>query len=61
VRLEEGFLVRDCQWHPRYGWRPVQRPEDMDYLVVATTHCREGEYTEEFQPRWKKYIRKAKR
>jgi hypothetical protein len=108
VRLEEGFLVRDCQWHPRYGWRPVQRPEDMDYLeanpgtkirfrlmkgdevrfhlemspkqwrkalgdyyrgpnwrangyVVAITHRREGEYTEEFQPRWRKYIRKAKR
>jgi hypothetical protein len=32
VRLEEDFLVRDCHWKKRYGWRPIQRPEDLDYL-----------------------------
>jgi transcriptional regulator with XRE-family HTH domain len=32
VRLEGEFLVRDCEWKDRYGWRPIQRPEDLDYL-----------------------------
>jgi transcriptional regulator with XRE-family HTH domain len=32
VRLEGDYLVRDCEWTDGYGWRPIQRPEDMDYL-----------------------------
>jgi transcriptional regulator with XRE-family HTH domain len=32
VRLEGDYLVRDCEWKDPYGWRPIQRPEDMDYL-----------------------------
>ena len=31
-RLDDGNIVRDCPWKDKYGWRPVQRPEDMDYL-----------------------------
>ncbi len=31
-RFEEGSIVRDCEWKENYGWRPVQRAEDMDYL-----------------------------
>ena len=32
VKLEGDFIVRDCHWKERYGWRPIQRPEDLDYL-----------------------------
>jgi transcriptional regulator with XRE-family HTH domain len=32
VRLEGDFLVRDCEWRENYGWRPIQRAEDLDYL-----------------------------
>jgi transcriptional regulator with XRE-family HTH domain len=32
VRLEGDFLVRDCEWRDNYGWRPIQRPEDLQYL-----------------------------
>ena len=28
------FLERDCKWSPKYGWRPNQRPEDMDFLAA---------------------------
>jgi hypothetical protein len=106
VRLEGDFLVRDCEWKANYGWRPVQRPEDLDYLeanpgkkmrfrlirdgevkyllemtpeqwrralgryvkrgkwrqngyIVAITRRRGGEYTEEFQPRWERYVKAA--
>ena len=31
-RLEDGNIVRDCEWKENYGWRPIQRAEDMDYL-----------------------------
>ena len=31
-RLEDGSIVRDCEWRDNYGWRPVQRAEDMAYL-----------------------------
>jgi len=31
-RIESGSIVRDCEWRDGYGWRPVQRAEDMDYL-----------------------------
>jgi transcriptional regulator with XRE-family HTH domain len=31
-RFEDGSIVRDCEWRHNYGWRPVQRAEDMDYL-----------------------------
>lgn len=103
---EEGNLVRDCEWRENYGWRPVQRVDDMEYLisnpgkrirfrllrdgraryvleldaaqwqealgeyyggagwyrngyVVAITKKKDGEYTEEFQERWGKYVREA--
>lgn len=106
VRLDGDMLVRDCQWRERYGWRPVQRPEDLEYLethpgtrirfrlirkgrvryrlemdpeqwrtalgdyvdgpswtrngyIVAITKRRDGEYTEEFQDRWRPYVREA--
>ncbi len=32
ARVEGGFLVRDCSWSEKYGWRPIQKAEDMDYL-----------------------------
>lgn len=106
VRLDGDTLVRDCQWRERYGWRPVQRPEDLEYLethagtrirfrlirkgrvryllemdpeqwrtalgdyvegpswsrngyIVAITKRRDGEYTDEFQDRWRPYVREA--
>ncbi len=31
-RFEDGSIVRDCEWKENYGWRPVQRAEDLDYL-----------------------------
>ena len=31
-RFEDGSIVRDCEWKDNYGWRPVQRAEDLDYL-----------------------------
>jgi hypothetical protein len=31
-RFEEGSIVRDCEWKDNYGWRPVQRAEDLHYL-----------------------------
>ncbi len=31
-RLEKGSIVRDCEWKDNYGWRPVQRAEDLDYV-----------------------------
>ena len=31
-RFEDGSIVRDCEWKDNYGWRPVQRAEDMVYL-----------------------------
>ena len=106
VRVEGEFLVRDCPWTDSYGWRPIQKAEDMDYLdgnpgmkirfnlmkgdqvryvlemtpdqwrealgdyyqgdtwrtngyIVAITKRRKGEYTEEFQERWGKWVRKS--
>jgi hypothetical protein len=32
VRVEGDYLVRDCEWREDYGWRPQQRPEDLDWL-----------------------------
>ena len=32
VQVEGDFLVRDCEWRDGYGWRPIQRPEDLDWL-----------------------------
>ena len=32
VQVEGDFLVRDCEWRDDYGWRPTQRPEDLDWL-----------------------------
>ncbi len=32
VRVEGDFLVRDTDWREPYGWRPVQRPEDLAWL-----------------------------
>lgn len=32
ARLEGEFLVRDCPWTDSYGWRPIQKAEDMDFL-----------------------------
>ncbi len=104
VRVEGKFLVRDCPWTDSYGWRPIQKAEDMDRLdrhpgmkvrfnlmkdgqvryvlemtpdqwrqalgdyyhgdtwrpngyIVAITKRRKGEYTEEFQERWGKWVR----
>jgi len=104
VRIEDDCLVRECDWKDQFGWRPVHRPEDLDYLeanpgmrmrfllkkdgrvrfalemtpgewrealgsyvegetwrrngyVVAITHRRKGKYTEQFQPRWRSYVR----
>jgi len=31
-RFEDGSIVRDCEWKDNYGWRPVQRAEDLHYL-----------------------------
>lgn len=31
-KLEDGNIVRDCEWKENYGWRPVQKADDMDYL-----------------------------
>ncbi len=103
---EEGNIVRDCEWREHYGWRPVQRPDDLEYLIahpgktirfrllrdgrlryvlemnaeqwqealgeyyggpawhrngyiVAITKRKEGEYTEEFQERWGRFVREA--
>ena len=108
VRVEGEFLVRDTEWREPYGWRPVQRPEDVAWLeqhpgtkmryrlirdgrvrfllemspeewrtalgaygrspswerngyVVAITQRRGGDYTEEFQERWSRYVRPAAR
>jgi len=105
VRVEGDFLVRDTEWREPYGWRPVQRPEDVAWLeqhpgtkmryrlirdgrvrfllelspnewrealgrygrspswerngyVVAITQRRGGDYTEEFQERWSRYVRR---
>lgn len=105
-KLEDGNIVRDCEWKENYGWRPVQKAEDMDYLdehpgttvqfrllrdgdvkyvleldpeqwrealgsyyegptwrrngyIVAITKRVKGEYTEEFQDRWVKHVRRA--
>lgn len=30
----EGNIVRDCEWRENYGWRPIQRPDDLEYLVA---------------------------
>ena len=30
---DDRFLERDCKWRRKYGWRPNQRPEDMDFLA----------------------------
>ena len=32
AELRGRHLVRDCEWKPRYGWRPVQRAADLDFL-----------------------------
>jgi len=32
VRVRGDFLVRDCEWRHGYGWRPIQRAEDLDWL-----------------------------
>lgn len=32
AKVEEGLLIRDCEWRDKYGWRPVQRAEDLDIL-----------------------------
>jgi transcriptional regulator with XRE-family HTH domain len=32
VRVVDGVVVRDCEWKERYGWRPIQHAEEMDYL-----------------------------
>jgi len=105
VRVEGDFIVRDTEWREPYGWRPVQRPEDLAWLehhpgtkmryrlirdgrvrwllelspdewrgalgrygrspswerngyVVAITQRRDGDYTEEFQDRWVRYVRR---
>jgi hypothetical protein len=105
ARVEGEFLVRDCPWTDSYGWRPIQKAEDMDYLdvnpgmkirfnllrddevryvlemtpvqwrealgsyfegstwrsngyIVAITKRKKGEYTELFQDRWGKWVRK---
>ena len=105
-RTEGEFLIRDCVWTDSYGWRPIQKAEDMDHLdknpgtkmrfnlirdgelryvlemtpdqwrealgdyydgdtwrtngyIVAITKRRKGEYTEEFQERWGKWVRGA--
>jgi len=48
-RLEGGNIVRECEWKPNYGWRPVQKAEDMDYLeahpgtTIQFELIREGE------------------
>ena len=28
-RFEDGSIVRNCEWKDNYGWRPVQRAEDL--------------------------------
>jgi transcriptional regulator with XRE-family HTH domain len=33
-KLDAGHIVRDCEWKENYGWRPVQRAADMDYLLA---------------------------
>lgn len=30
----EGNIVRDCEWRENYGWRPIQRPDDLEYLLA---------------------------
>lgn len=104
VQVEGDFLVRDCEWREDYGWRPIQRPEDLDWLeahpgtkirfrlirdgrvryllemtpaewrealgdyvegttwrsngyIVAVTKRSSGEYGEEFQERWARFVR----
>jgi transcriptional regulator with XRE-family HTH domain len=32
AELQGRHLVRDCEWRPRYGWRPLQRAADLDFL-----------------------------
>jgi len=32
AELRGRYLVRDCEWKRRYGWRPVQRAADLDFL-----------------------------
>ena len=103
---DEGNIVRDCEWRENYGWRPVQRPDDLEYLIarpdkkirfrllrdgrvkyvlalnaeqwqealrdyyggpgwyrngyiVAITKRKRGEYTEEFQERWAKFVKEV--
>jgi hypothetical protein len=31
---EGGNIVRDCEWRENYGWRPIQRPDDLEYLIA---------------------------
>lgn len=31
---DEGNIVRDCEWRENYGWRPLQRPDDLEYLIA---------------------------
>lgn len=29
----EIILKRSCEWNERYGWKPFQRPADLDYIA----------------------------
>ncbi len=31
---DDGNIVRDCEWREPYGWRPVQRSDDLEYLLA---------------------------
>lgn len=32
---DRTIIHRNCEWHNRYGWKPFQRPADLDALETA--------------------------
>ena len=34
-RSEETIMQKTCEWHEHYGWKPFQRPADLDTLETV--------------------------
>jgi hypothetical protein len=35
ARSDDTIMRRTCEWHERYGWKPFQRPADLDALETV--------------------------